>query len=71
MREPNFEPRRREPTMNAPAVQRQYMAAAGDTRLRPFGTCPMAAASWSALPILGVHSDPKHQWSRRPRVSSP
>jgi hypothetical protein len=55
--------------MTAPAAQRQYMAAAGGARVRSFA-CRMASASWSVLPILGVHTDPKHQ-SRRPRVISP
>jgi hypothetical protein len=57
--------------MSAPAAQRQNMAAAGFARVRPFAACPMASASWSVLPILGAYTDPKHEWSRRSRVSSP
>jgi hypothetical protein len=56
--------------MTAPAAQRQNMAAAGGARDR-FDACPMASASWSVLPILGVHTDPKRHWSRRSRIDSP
>ncbi len=60
--------------MNAPAAQRQYVAAAaGAARLRvpTFGACPMPVASWSnVLPILGVDTDRKHVRPRWPRVSS-
>lgn len=57
--------------MAAFTAQRQNVAAVGVARVRSFAACPMAQASWSALPILGAYTDPKHHWSRRSRVISP
>jgi hypothetical protein len=52
------------------AAQRQNAAAAGVARVRTFGVCSMASASWSVRPIAGVDTDPKHEAPRWHRVSS-